>query len=130
MAVKKQAAARRPAQHKKTNTASNKKPASNKKTAAGKNIPPPKSTARTPDTNPKRERFIKGIVLLGLAFITAMLFFMEGEKVWKALYESFWGLFGYLGFFKVKAESVQRYRQRHGLAARGKLGLLEHFGRV
>lgn len=99
MAVKKQAAARRPAQHKKTNTASNKKPASNKKTAAGKNIPPPKSTARTPDTNPKRERFIKGIVLLGLAFITAMLFFMEGEKVWKALYESFWGLFGYLGFF-------------------------------
>lgn len=46
----------------------------------------------------KRRRFIKGIMLIGASVIFTLLFFLPGEKVWLALHQGYWGLFGYLGF--------------------------------
>lgn len=96
-------AAKKQAPHKKTTASSkrntNKKPPVNKKTSPKRTSPTKKSTAYVSADTLKRDRFIKGVSLLFLTVITTLLFFMEGEKVWKALHESFRGLFGYLGFF-------------------------------
>ena len=46
----------------------------------------------------KRNRFIKGLVLLGISILCTLLFFLEGENLWRSLHEGYRGLFGFLGF--------------------------------
>lgn len=46
----------------------------------------------------KRNRFVKGVVLLCLSVLSILLYFVEGEKVWLALHQCYHGLFGLFGF--------------------------------
>lgn len=70
-----------------------KKPSPKKKQTAKRNNAPFDA-----ETILKRRRFIKGLLLIGAAFIFTLLFFLPGEKVWLALHQGYRGLFGYLGF--------------------------------
>ena len=46
----------------------------------------------------KRSRFIRGIILVCTAILFTLLYFMEGEKIWKSLHECYKGIFGFFGF--------------------------------
>ena len=92
----------------KTNPKTTKKTALKKNTSAKASASGRKSSAKKKTTGKqstaqvlyyiKRQRFIKGIVLLCLSVLFSLIFFMEGEKVWKSLHECYRGLFGFLGF--------------------------------
>lgn len=86
-------AAKKQTPNKKSNTSAGRKKASSSGSRSRSS-----RSSRTNEDALKKSRAIKGIVLLCLSFLTTLLFFMRGEKVWLALHESFRGLFGFLGF--------------------------------
>lgn len=48
--------------------------------------------------NLRRSRFKKGLLFVGISLILMLLYIIQGEKLWHALHQCYWGLFGFLGF--------------------------------
>lgn len=73
--------------------AAKKRSSSRKKTTAGH-----KKLSAEAEYELRRNRFIRGIVIICFSVLCTLLFFFRGEKVWLALHECYRGLFGYFGF--------------------------------
>ncbi len=79
--------------NKKTTSGTRKKTTAAKKTKT--------SSARKSKANVayavRRSRCIRGIILLAITVLVILLYFLEGEKIWKALHDCYWGVFGFSG---------------------------------
>ena len=75
-----------------TGTAAKRSSGGRKRTAT------PKRTAAEMQYYIKRSRFVRGIVLLCMAGLFTLLFFMQGEKIWRSLHDCCRGIFGFFGF--------------------------------
>lgn len=89
--------ARKKTPAKKTGTTARKASKSTAKSRTGSSGKRTKKSAAEIQYN-KSVRFAKGVVLVGCSMLLTMLFFLQGQSLWKGMHEFYKGVFGFLGF--------------------------------
>ncbi len=86
--------------------------AANKKTSSHSKSQPKTSATRAKSAKAKerarqkaeaelylrRSKFLKGLAITGFSLLLILLYSIPGEKLWYALHQCYWGLFGFTGF--------------------------------